>query len=183
MWRATRRLPERGRIGVWNRSHYEEVLVVRVNPKFLDAQKPRRPARLEDLWSERYETIRDHEAHWARNETVVLKFFLNVSKAEQRDRLLERIDDPEVNWKFDASDLTARKQWPEFMRAYEDALNATSRAHAPWYCIPGDSKSYMRRTVAEIVAGTLERLDLRWPVLSPEKHAEMMRLRAQVAED
>jgi PPK2 family polyphosphate:nucleotide phosphotransferase len=184
MWRATRCLPERGRIGVWNRSHYEEVLVVRVNPKFLDAQKlPRRPARLEDLWSERYETIRDHEAHWARNGIVVLKFFLNVSKREQRDRLLERIDDPEVNWKFDASDLAARKQWPDFMRAYEDALNATSRAHAPWYCIPGDSKSYMRRTVAEIVAGTLERLDLRWPVLSPEKHAEMMRLRAQVAED
>jgi polyphosphate kinase 2 (PPK2 family) len=88
-----------------------------------------------------------------------------------------------VNWKFDASDLAARKQWPEFMRAYEDALNATSRAHAPWYCIPGDSKSFMRRQVAEIVAGTLERLDLRWPVLSPEKHAEMMRLRTQVAED
>jgi PPK2 family polyphosphate:nucleotide phosphotransferase len=184
LWRAERNLPERGRIGVWNRSHYEEVLVVRANPRFLDAQKlPRRPVRLDDLWAERYQSIRDAEAHWARNGCVVLKFFLNVSRDEQKTRLLERIDDPEVNWKFDASDLAARKQWPEFMRAYEDALNATSRAHAPWYCIPADSKSFMRRTVAEIVADTLERLDLRWPTLTPEKHAEMLRLRAQLVND
>jgi PPK2 family polyphosphate:nucleotide phosphotransferase len=184
LWRSERCLPERGRIGVWNRSHYEEVLVVRVNPRFLDAQKlPRRPEKLDDLWAERYASIRDAEHHWARNGTVVLKFFLHVSKDEQKQRLLERIDDPEVNWKFDAADMAARAQWKDFMRAYEDALGETSRAYAPWYCIPADSKSYMRRAVAEIVADTLEQLDLRWPTLAPDKHAEMVRLRAQLIDD
>ena len=184
LWRATRCLPERGRIGVWNRSHYEEVLVVRVNPKFLDKQKlPRRPARLDDLWGERYESIRGAEAHWARNGTVVLKFFLHVSKEAQKERLLERIDDPEVNWKFDASDLTARRQWGDFQRAYEDAMNATSRPWAPWYCIPADNKPYMRRAVAEIMAKTMEALPLRWPTLAPEKKAEMLKLRDQLVND
>ena len=184
MWRAVRCLPERGRIGVWNRSHYEEVLAVRVNPKFLDGQKlPRRPALAEDLWKERYRTIHDHESAWARNGTVVLKFFLHVSKDEQKQRLLERIDDPEVNWKFDASDFVARRQWGEYQRAYEDALNATSRAHAPWYCIPADSKSYMRRAVAEIVAATLEGLDLRWPTLPEGRRAEMMKMREELVKD
>jgi PPK2 family polyphosphate:nucleotide phosphotransferase len=184
MWRAVRCLPERGRIGVWNRSHYEEVLVVRVNPKFLDGQKlPRRPSHAEELWAERYETIRDHEASWARNGTVVLKFFLHVSKHEQKRRLLERIDDPEVNWKFDASDFVARRQWGDYQRAYEDALNATSRAHAPWYCIPADSKSYMRRAVAEITAATLERLDLHWPTLPEERRDEMMKMREELVKD
>ena len=181
MWRAVRRLPERGRIGVWNRSHYEEVLVVRVNPKFLDAQHlPRRPELAEDLWKERYHTIRDHETSWARNGTVVLKFFLHVSKGEQKKRLLERIDDPEVNWKFDSSDFVARKQWKDYQHAYEDALNATSRAHAPWYCIPADSKSYMRRAVAEIVATTLEGIDLQWPTLPDARRAEMMKMREEL---
>ncbi len=184
MWRAVRCLPERGRIGVWNRSHYEEVLAVRVNPRFLDGQKlPRRPSRADDLWEERYKTIHDHEAAWARNGTVVLKFFLHVSKEEQKRRLLERIDDPEVNWKFDASDFVARRQWHDYQRAYEDALNATSRAHAPWYCIPADSKSYMRRAVAEIVAATLEGLDLRWPTLPDGRRAEMMKMRDELVKD
>lgn len=184
MWRAVKCLPERGRIGVWNRSHYEEVLVVRVNPKFLDAQKlPRRPELAEDLWKERYQTIRDHETSWARNGTVVLKFFLHVSKGEQKKRLLERIDDPEVNWKFDSSDFVARKQWKDYQHAYEDALNATSRAHAPWYCIPADSKSYMRRAVAEIVTTTLEGLDLEWPELPDARRAEMMKMREELVDE
>jgi PPK2 family polyphosphate:nucleotide phosphotransferase len=184
LWRANLRLPERGRIGVWNRSHYEEVLVVRVNPRFLDGQRlPRRPVRIEDLWGERYQSIRDAEEHWARNGTVVLKFFLHVGKDEQKERLLARIDDPEVNWKFDASDFAARKQWDEFQRAYEDALNATSRPWAPWYCIPADSKSYMRKAVADIMVRTMDRLDLRWPTLTPDKHAEMMKLREQLVND
>ncbi len=184
LWRSNQRLPERGRIGVWNRSHYEEVLVVRCNPSFLDAQKlPRRPVKLDDLWTERYQSINDAEAHWVRNGTVVLKFYLHLSKDEQKDRLLARIDDPEVNWKFDAADFAARKQWHEFQHAYEEALNATSRPWAPWYCIPADSKSYMRRAVADIVVRTAARLDLHWPTLSPEKHAEMMKLREQLVND
>ncbi|HTJ46634.1 MAG TPA: PPK2 family polyphosphate kinase [Kofleriaceae bacterium] len=183
MWRAIRCLPERGRIGVWNRSHYEEVTTVRVNPKFLGAQHLPREIPHEKLWDERLDSIREHEKYWARNGVVVLKFFLNVSRDEQKERLLERIDDPEVNWKFDASDLAARKQWKEYMEAYEIAMNETSRAHAPWYCIPADSKSFMRRAVAEIIADTLETLDLRWPVLAPDKYAEMLALREELVKD
>ncbi|MCE9575691.1 MAG: polyphosphate kinase 2 family protein [Deltaproteobacteria bacterium] len=183
LWRHQRALPQRGRIGVWNRSHYEEVLVVRLNPKFLGAQRlPRRPAG-EGLWVERLASMRDAEAHWARNGVAVLKFFLNVSKKEQKKRLLERIDDPEVNWKFQAADIGLRNQWDDYMRCYQEAMNATSRPWAPWYAVPADSKSYMRRVVAEVVASSLERLDLRWPELSPEARAEMMKLRATLAAD
>jgi PPK2 family polyphosphate:nucleotide phosphotransferase len=183
LWRSARALPERGRIGVWNRSHYEEVLVVRVRPQFLDAQKlPRRGAG-EALWTERLTSIREAEAHWARNGAVVLKFFLHVSKKEQKKRLLERIDDPEVNWKFQAADIAVRTQWDDYMRSYQDALNATARPWAPWYAVPADSKSFMRRSVAEIIATTLERLDLRWPELGAEARAEMLRLRSTLVAD
>ena len=181
LWRCVRVLPARGNIGVFNRSHYEEVLVVRVNPGFLDAQRlPRRPESLDQLWLERFESIRAAEQHWARNGTVILKFWLNVSKEEQRQRLLKRIDDPEGNWKFSAKDLDTREQWDEYMRAYEAALVATSRPWAPWYAIPADSKSFMRRTVAEIVVATLEQLALTYPRLSDVERAEAMAVRAKL---
>ena len=166
LWRVQRNLPERGRIGVWNRSHYEEVLVVRVHPEFLEGQRlPRRPKRLEDLWSERFDSILDAERHWARNGCVVLKFFLHVSQREQHKRFLDRVTDPDNHWKFNAGDLAESKHWGEYMRAYEDTLNATSRPWAPWYAIPADSKSYMRATVAHIVTKTLGQLELPAPEL------------------
>jgi PPK2 family polyphosphate:nucleotide phosphotransferase len=181
LWRCQTRLPERGRIGIWNRSHYEEVLAVRVSPHFLNAQRlPRRPATLEQLWVERFESIRDAERHWARNGTVVLKFFLNVSRDEQKKRFLDRIDDPDDNWKFEAGDLEVRRHWTDYMAAYQDAMNATSVPWAPWYAIPADSKSFMRRTVAEIIVGTMSRLKMTWPTMQEEARAEMERLRGEL---
>jgi PPK2 family polyphosphate:nucleotide phosphotransferase len=176
LWRVQRNLPERGRIGVWNRSHYEEVLVVRVHPEYLDAQRlPRRPKHIEDLWCERYDSIVDAERHWARNGCVILKFFLNVSQREQHKRFLDRVSDPDNHWKFNAGDLAESKHWGEYMRAYEEALNATSRPWAPWYAIPADSKSYMRATVAHIVAKTLGQLDLPYPALDEKALAALER--------
>jgi PPK2 family polyphosphate:nucleotide phosphotransferase len=181
LWRVEKALPERRYIGIFNRSHYEEVLVVRVNPKYLDAQHlPRRPANLAELWAERYESILDAEQHWARGGTAIVKFFLHVSKKEQRKRLYERIDDPEDHWKFNPGDLVSRAQWPEYMEAYQDALNATSRPWAPWYAIPADAKHYMRRTVAEIVLATLERLNPQYPPVSDREREEMQRCRRQL---
>jgi PPK2 family polyphosphate:nucleotide phosphotransferase len=181
LWRIGRALPERGRIGVFNRSHYEETLVVRVNPGYLESQRlPRRPATLPELWEERYESIRDAEKHWAKNGTVVLKFFLHVSRGEQHKRFLERLEDPDDHWKFNAGDLKESEKWDRYMEAYEAALNATSRPWAPWYAIPADSKSFMRRTVAEIVVGTLGALDLRYPEPSAEERDELARIRAQL---
>jgi PPK2 family polyphosphate:nucleotide phosphotransferase len=178
LWRIQRDLPERGRIGIFNRSHYEEVLVVRVHPEYLDAQHlPRRPKDLADLWQERYESINDAERHWARNGTVILKFFLHVSQKEQHKRFLDRIVDPDDNWKFSASDYKESLHWDEYMDAYQDALRATSTPWAPWYAVPADSKSFMRRTVAEIVVGTLAKLPLEYPKASPEMKAEMEKIR------
>lgn len=184
LWRVQKALPERGRIGIFNRSHYEEVLVVRVNPNYLDGQRlPHRPATLDELWAQRYESIRDAELHWARNGLVILKFFLHVSRDEQKARFLDRIDDPDANWKFEAGDLAVRRQWTAYQAAYQDALNHTSRPWAPWYAIPADSKSYMRRCVAEIVVGTLERLALDFPAVSDEQRAKMQQLREQLVSD
>jgi PPK2 family polyphosphate:nucleotide phosphotransferase len=176
LWRTTCRLPERGRIGIFNRSHYEEVLVVRVHPEFLSAQRLPRGRAHAGLWQERFESIRDLELHLARNGTVMLKFFLHVSKEEQKRRFIDRIQDPEANWKFSARDVTERQHWPEYMRAYEDALAATSRPWAPWYAIPADSKPFMRACVAEIVADTLERLPLEFPRASREDGQRMRQL-------
>jgi PPK2 family polyphosphate:nucleotide phosphotransferase len=179
LWRVQRDLPERGRIGIWNRSHYEEVLVVRVNPSYLDGQKlPRRPDDLDDLWRERYESIVAAEKHWARNGCVVLKFFLNVSQKEQHQRFLERVTDPEHYWKFNSSDMAESKKWDQYMDAYQDALAATSKPWAPWYVIPADSKHYMRRAVAEIVAGTLKQLHIEYPKLPDHELAELARVKA-----
>lgn len=182
LWRCALALPERGTIGIWNRSHYEEVLVVRVNPKYLGGQRlPGNTADLEQLWRERYQSIRDFEQHQAKNGAVILKFWLNVGKDAQRDRLVERIDEPDAHWKFKAGDLAERGKWPQYMAAYQDALAATSRPWAPWYAIPADSKSFMRRAVAEIIVETLQRLPLRYPEVSADALAEMQRLRAQLA--
>jgi PPK2 family polyphosphate:nucleotide phosphotransferase len=178
LWRHIRNLPERGRIGVFNRSWYEEVLVTRVVPEILDRQKlPRRPA---DIFEERYDSIRDFERHLARNGTTVIKFYLHVSAEEQRDRLLARLDDPEKNWKFEAGDLDARDRWKKFARAYEQAMAATSRAHAPWFVIPADQKAYMRLAVARVVLSALEGMDLDWPRLSAEEQAQLGKLRSRL---
>lgn len=181
LWRVQRDLPARGRIGVWNRSHYEEVLVVRVHPEYLKAQRIPRELDLDDLWKERYESIVDAEKHWARNGCVILKFFLHVSQKEQHARFLDRINDPDAHWKFGPGDYAESQRWDEYQHAYEDALRATSKPWAPWYCIPADSKSFMRRTVAETVVKTLSQLDLAYPAIDDKTRAEMDRVKQALA--
>lgn len=171
LWRMNKRLPERGRIGIFNRSHYEEVLIVRVHPEYLHGQ--RLPRIGKSIWKERFESIRNWEKHLADNGTVMLKFFLNVSREEQQKRLLERIDDPAKNWKFEAGDLDTRDRWDDYMKAYEDAMRETSTPWAPWYSVPADDKDYMRQQVAEIVRRTLESLPIGFPEVSDEKRAEL----------
>lgn len=181
LWRISQSLPERGRIGVFNRSHYEEVLAVRVHQQYLDAQNlPSPKASGAQLWQQRHESINEFEKHLARNGTVILKFFLNVSKEEQRDRLLARIDEPDSNWKFDPGDLRERAKWADYMKAFEDTLRTTSTPWAPWYAIPADDKAFMRREVARIVRVTLEGLKLKFPKVSEERLAEMQRLRTML---
>jgi PPK2 family polyphosphate:nucleotide phosphotransferase len=162
--RVAARLPERGKIGIFNRSHYEEVLVVRVNPPALAAQNLP-GAGGKGFWEGRFESIREFEQHLARNGTVVVKFWLNVSRKEQKKRLLERIADPEKNWKFRLGDLDDRARWGDFQKAYEAMLRATSRPWAPWYAIPADDKDYMRAAVASILVETLERIGPRTPAV------------------
>ena len=181
MWRCYRNLPERGRIGVWNRSHYEEVLVVRVHPQYLDSQKlPRRPKNLDELWAERFESINAMEKHWALNGTVVLKFFLNVSQKEQHERFLDRVSDPDNHWKFGPGDMAESQRWDDYMDAYQDALRATSKPWAPWYAIPADSKSHMRSAVADIVVSVISQLDLPPPVVSAKVAAEIEAVKKQL---
>jgi len=183
LWRSAKVLPERGTIGVFNRSYYEEVLVVRVHPEFLGGQNlPDRPKTLTKLWKQRYESIRDHEKHLARNGTVILKFWLNVSRDEQRKRFLARIEEPEKNWKFSTRDVEEAKHWPQYMEAYEDLLNATSRAWAPWYAIPADDKRAMRVTVADIVQRTMEGLGLTYPQVDEETRARFDAMRKILAD-
>lgn len=181
LWRVYGRLPERGRIGIFNRSHYEEVLVVRVHPHLLEHQRLPRRGDTEQLWQERLESIHDLEHHLARNGTAILKFWLNVSRDEQRERFLERIEDRDANWKFSAGDIKERAHWDSYMNAYEQALGATSRPWAPWYAIPADNKPYMRKVVAETIAETLKRLEVDFPAVSDAERAEMLTLRDQLA--
>jgi PPK2 family polyphosphate:nucleotide phosphotransferase len=183
LWRTTRHLPERGRIGVFNRSYYEEVLVVRVHPEYLDWQRLPNGIDQKQFWEWRYESIREHEQHLARNGTVILKFFLNVSRDEQRKRFLSRLEEPEKNWKFSDKDVAERAHWDKYMHAYEEALNETSRPWAPWYVIPADNKDYMRLAVAEIVRDTLQSLDLAYPKLDPEAMTHFDQMRAKLEED
>ena len=177
LWRTARRVPERGRIGIFNRSYYEEVLVVRVHPEYLDKQRLPNHVNRRTLWKDRFASIRDHEQHLALNGTVILKFWLNVSKQEQKKRFLERLDDPEKNWKFSAADVQERGSWTHYMRAYEQALAATSRLWAPWYAIPADNKPYMRVCVADIIARTLRALDLKYPRVTKSERARFAALR------
>lgn len=163
LWRTACRLPERGRIGVFNRSYYEEVLIVKVHPELLSAQKLPLDTDLDKLWENRYESIRDHEKHLARNGTLILKFWLNVSAEEQRQRFLARLNEPKKNWKFSSADVKERGFWADYMRAYEQALNETSRPWAPWYAIPADNKDFMRVAVAETIVASLKSLELRYP--------------------
>lgn len=183
LWRSAIALPERGRIGIFNRSYYEEVLVVKVHPQILDNQRlPHRPP-ADELWAQRYESIRDHEKHLARNGTVIVKFWLNVSKETQRQRFLSRIDRPHKNWKFEAGDLRERGHWDDYMAAYERALNETSRPWAPWYAIPADDKPFMRSQVARIVSATLDGLNLRYPTLDAEALAALEGFREQLTNE
>ncbi len=168
LWRCARALPERGKIGIFNRSHYEECLVVRVKPELLDGQNLPHvdPA---TIWDERLESIRQWERHLARNGTVIIKFWLNVSMEEQKHRFLRRLDRADKHWKFSAKDLDDRARWPEYMHAYQEALRRTSRDFAPWYAIPADSKPYMRVAVARTMVHTLKQLDLAHPELSEDQ--------------
>jgi PPK2 family polyphosphate:nucleotide phosphotransferase len=183
LWRTTKSLPERGRIGIFNRSQYEEVLVVRVHPEILEKQCLPRTLDCDALWQERLESIRDQERHLARNGVVVLKFWLNVSKEEQKNRFLGRLDEPRKNRKFNPDDVAERQFWAEYMRAYEDALNATSRPWAPWYAIPADSKPFMRAAIAEIVVASLGELHLEYPEPSATDLVGFSEARAKLEED
>lgn len=181
LWRIHKETPARGMIGVFNRSHYEEVLVVRVNQRILEYQ--RLPEIRESVFEERYESIVDFEKHLARNGTRILKFFLNVSKDAQKQRFLDRIDEDDKNWKFSAGDLDVRDQWDDYMRAYEEAFKHTNRPWAPWYAIPADDKPFMRRTVAEIVRKTLESMDPQAPELSSKEKAELKTHRKRLTDE
>ena len=173
MWRTNRCLPERGRIGIFNRSYYEEVLIVRVHPGILAGQKVPSELLGDRIWKQRYEDINAFERYLARNGTLIRKFFLNVSKEEQRNRFLARLDDPEKNWKFAVGDVKEREHWDEYMEAYEDMIAATSTEHAPWYVIPADRKWFMRMAVADAVVEALEGLKLEYPTVDEEKRKEL----------
>lgn len=180
LWRYAKRTPERGRIGIFNRSYYEEVLVVRVHPEWLDKQRLPPGKRGKAFWKQRYNDINNFEEHLANSGTKILKFFLNVSKQEQKKRFLERLDKPEKNWKFSLGDLTERALWDDYMQAFEDALEATSTAHAPWYVIPADRKWVTRAIVAEIITFTLKSLDLKFPEVSEQQRTQLVEARKQL---
>ena len=173
LWRYSQRLPERGRIGIFNRSYYEEVLVVRVHPEWLEKQHlpDAKPGR--KLWQQRYEDINAFERNLTHNGVIVLKFFLNVSKKEQKARLLERLENPQKHWKFSSADLAERSYWDDYMTAYQDALSATSTRHAPWYVLPADHKWVSRWLASEILVETIRSLDLKWPETTKEQEIEI----------
>jgi PPK2 family polyphosphate:nucleotide phosphotransferase len=178
MWRTSRCLPERGRIGIFNRSYYEEVLIVRVHPGILASQKVPSELAGDDIWKRRYEDINAFERYLSRNGTLIRKFFLNVSKDEQRERFLARLDDPDKNWKFALGDVKEREHWDDYMEAYEDMISATSTDHAPWYVIPADRKWFMRMAVADAIVEALEGLKLEYPTVGEEKKKELEAARA-----
>ena len=182
LWRSATRLPERGRIGVFNRSYYEEVLVVRVHPGILEHQRLPHPVD-DDIWEHRLRSINDHEKHLAENGVVILKFWLNVSKEEQRQRFLARIDDPDKNWKFNAGDVAERAHWDEYQDAYQRALNATSKPWAPWYAIPADDKPYMRWYVAKTVNQACATLAVDYPSLPDDAMQELDNMRTALTNE
>ena len=180
LWRCVKALPARGRIGIFNRSYYEEVIVVRAHPALLDAQKLPPGKRGRSFWKARYEMINAFERHLVRSGTLVLKFFLHVSKKEQKRRFLERLDEPTKKWKFSASDIAERGFWKDYMDAYEAALSATSTPWAPWYVVPADQKWVMHAIVADILVSTIRSLDLRYPEPSPEERRALEHARREL---
>jgi PPK2 family polyphosphate:nucleotide phosphotransferase len=178
LWRTTRSLPERGRIGIFNRSYYEEVLVVRVHEAILARQRLPPELVTKRIWDERLEDIASFERYLARNGTVILKFFLHVSRKEQKKRFMERLDEPEKNWKFAAADVHERKYWDDYMAAYEDAIRATATKHAPWFVVPADNKWFTRLVVAAAIVEALEKLDLAYPKVDAGKKKELAAARA-----
>jgi PPK2 family polyphosphate:nucleotide phosphotransferase len=184
LWRTTRDLPERGRIGIFNRSYYEEVLIAKVHPEILRGEGlPGKLADEKTIWDDRYRSIVDLERHLDRNGTRVIKFFLHLSKEEQRKRFLDRIDRPEKNWKFSVADVDERKFWKDYMRAYEGCLGATSTKRAPWYVVPADDKLNTRLIVSRIVLDTVEALELSYPKVSAARRRELKSLRKKLARD
>src|SRR5262245_15251078 len=181
LWRYTRCLPERGRIGIFNRSYYEDVLVVKVHPELISRQLPRKKKVGKKLWAQRYEDINAFERHLVRNGTVCLKFFLNFSKEEQNARFLDRLSRPEKNWKFSSADLAERDYWDDYMEAYEDALAATSTKWAPWYVVPADHKWIARAVVADIVTTAIRDLDIKYPEITEEQEKLLNAARAKLA--
>ena len=177
LWRTTKCLPERGRIGIFNRSYYEEVLVVRVHPEILGKQKLPPELVTKRIWKERYEDIASFERYLARNGVAVVKFFLHVSRREQKKRFLERLERPEKNWKFSLADAQERQHWDSYMEAYEDAIRATAAPWAPWYVVPADTKWFTRLVVASAVIDALEKMDLAYPEVDEAKKAELAKAR------
>jgi len=180
LWRCTKRMPERGKIGIFNRSYYEEVLVVKVHPEYIGGQRIPDVTVDESFWQHRYEDINNLEKHMVRNGTIILKFFLNVSKEEQKNRFMERLENPEKHWKFSEADLEERKFWDQYMEAFEEAINATSTSHAPWYVIPADNKWVMRAIVSQIVTETILSLDLNYPEVSDKKKKVLQEAREEL---
>jgi PPK2 family polyphosphate:nucleotide phosphotransferase len=182
LWRTTQHLPERGRIGIFNRSYYEEVLITRVHPDIVRAEGiPGLPKREKDIWRDRYRSILDLEAHLHANGTRIVKFFLHMSKEEQRRRFLERIDNPDKNWKFSAADLEERGYWKQYTKAYEECLGATSTADSPWYVVPADDKENARLIVSQAVVDTMDSLNMAYPKATASRKRELARIREQLA--
>jgi PPK2 family polyphosphate:nucleotide phosphotransferase len=182
LWRTTRRLPERGRIGIFNRSYYEEVLIVRVHPEILRAQDlPEESLSDKNFWEHRFHSINDLEKHLYRNGTRVVKFFLHLSRDEQRRRFRERIDDPTKNWKFSQSDLAERNRWKDYQKAYEDCLSATSASHAPWFVVPADDKQNARLIISQVILDALGSLKMSYPKTSRERRKELQTIRKSLA--
>jgi PPK2 family polyphosphate:nucleotide phosphotransferase len=183
LWRSSKALPERGRIGIHNRSYYEEVLVARVHPEILAAQQLPEDCKGNGIWKDRFQQINDFEKYLVENGTIPIKFFLHVSKKEQKRRFLERIDLPEKNWKFSVNDAKERSFWKDYMEAYEDVFTNTSTDYAPWYIIPADNKWFMRLAVAEIINQRLKKLDLRYPTITDARRRELLRARKLLVEE
>lgn len=182
LWRTTACLPERGRIGIFNRSYYEEVLVVRVHPEILRGQRiPDLPDDPDKVWKGRYRSIVDLERHLHKNGTRIVKFFLHISKDEQRRRFIERIDDPEKNWKFSPADVEERRFWKEYQKAYEECIAATSTDRAPWYIVPADDKRNARLIISQVLLETLKSLDLNYPPVNDERKRQLIEIRKALA--
>ncbi len=184
LWRTSQCLPERGRIGIFNRSYYEEVLVVRVHPEILRSQGiPNGLVNEKSIWKQRYRSIVDHENHLHRNGTRIIKFFLHLSPEEQRKRFIDRIDDPDKNWKFSQDDIEERKFWKRYMQAYEGCLSATSTEVAPWYVVPADDKENARLIISEIILKTFKSLKMRYPKTDANREQELRAIRTQLIQD